>query len=102
MGRRVCSLQKEQLAGIPVLVLGNKNDLPNALEVETLIELLGLKDILEREVCCYSISCKNQVNIGTPGSPLTRGSSGLTLCAGRRFCADITLDWLKKHRKGAK
>jgi hypothetical protein len=26
-------LQKDQLAGIPVLVLGNKNDLPNALEV---------------------------------------------------------------------
>eukprot|EP00037_Helgoeca_nana_P031932 m.411307 g.411307 ORF g.411307 m.411307 type:complete len:186 (-) comp28625_c0_seq1:170-727(-) len=70
-------LQKEQLAGIPVLVLGNKNDLPNALEVETLIELLGLKEIPDREVCCYSISCKNQVNI------------------------DITLDWLKKHRKNA-
>jgi len=35
----------------------------------------GLKDIPEREVCCYSISCKSSVNI------------------------DITLDWLKKHRK---
>jgi len=68
-------LAKEQLASIPVLVLGNKNDLPKAMEVETLIEMLGLKDIPEREVCCYSISCKSSVNI------------------------DITLDWLKKHRK---
>eukprot|EP00041_Stephanoeca_diplocostata_P006222 m.78543 g.78543 ORF g.78543 m.78543 type:complete len:186 (+) comp16241_c0_seq1:217-774(+) len=68
-------LAKEQLGGIPVLVLGNKNDLPNAMGVEQLIEMLGLKDIQDREVCCYSISCKSQVNI------------------------DITLDWLKKHKK---
>lgn len=50
--------------GIPVLVLGNKNDLPNAIGVEQLIEMLGLKEIQDREVCCYSISCKSQVNIG--------------------------------------
>nr|CAG8491524.1 15214_t:CDS:2 [Entrophospora candida] len=31
-------LDKPQLANIPVLVLGNKNDLPNALPVEKLIE----------------------------------------------------------------
>ena len=30
-------LQKDQLAGIPVLVLGNKNDLPNALEVRRIL-----------------------------------------------------------------
>lgn len=118
-------LEKPQLNGIPCLVLGNKNDLPNALGVEQLIEALyvtaipdrvlrdatypagrvavegavallslaswqagsrlagwqqagrlsrpahpidvtrGLKSIADpREVCCYSISCKNQVNIG--------------------------------------
>ncbi len=33
-------LAKDQLAGIPVLVLGNKNDLPNAMGVEQLIEAL--------------------------------------------------------------
>ena len=68
-------LEKPQLAGIPCLVLGNKNDLPNALGVEQLIEALGLKSIAEREVCCYSISCKSSVNI------------------------DITLKWLIQHSK---
>lgn len=33
-------LEKPMLAGIPVLVLGNKNDLPNALSAEQLIEKL--------------------------------------------------------------
>jgi ADP-ribosylation factor-like protein 8 len=33
-------LAKDQLVGIPVLVLGNKNDLPNAMGVEQLIEAL--------------------------------------------------------------
>ena len=31
-------LAKPQLAGIPVLVLGNKRDLPNALEEKDVIE----------------------------------------------------------------
>lgn len=33
-------LEKPQLANIPVLVLGNKNDLPGALNVEQLIDVL--------------------------------------------------------------
>ncbi len=33
-------LEKPQLAGIPVLVLGNKNDLPNSLACEQLIDRL--------------------------------------------------------------
>lgn len=33
-------LEKPQLSNIPVLVLGNKNDLPGALNVEELIETL--------------------------------------------------------------
>lgn len=68
-------LDKPQLAGIPVLVLGNKNDLPNALAAEQLIEHLGLDKISGQEVSCYSISAKNQVNI------------------------DVTLQWLIKHAK---
>lgn len=31
-------MEKPQLAGIPVLVLGNKKDLPNALDEKQLIE----------------------------------------------------------------
>ena len=33
-------LDKPQLAGIPILVLGNKNDLPGALSVEQVIDRL--------------------------------------------------------------
>lgn len=68
-------LEKPQLAGIPVLVLGNKNDLPDALTAEQLIDRLGLACINTQEVSCYSISAKNQVNI------------------------DITLQWLIQHSK---
>uniref|UniRef100_A0A1D1YJA4 ADP-ribosylation factor-like protein 8B n=1 Tax=Anthurium amnicola TaxID=1678845 RepID=A0A1D1YJA4_9ARAE len=71
-------LDKPQLASIPVLVLGNKNDLEEALPVDKLIEEMNLKSINNREVSCYSISAKNQVNI------------------------DITLQWLIKKGKGSK
>jgi hypothetical protein len=33
-------LDKPQLASIPVLVLGNKNDLPGALTVEEIVEIM--------------------------------------------------------------
>jgi ADP-ribosylation factor-like protein 8 len=68
-------LEKPQLAGIPVLVLGNKNDLPNALRETELIERMDLSSIKDREVCCYSISCKENENI------------------------DITLQWLIQRNK---
>eukprot|EP01114_Cavostelium_apophysatum_P009322 TRINITY_DN22427_c0_g1_i1.p1 TRINITY_DN22427_c0_g1~~TRINITY_DN22427_c0_g1_i1.p1 ORF type:complete len:190 (+),score=30.52 TRINITY_DN22427_c0_g1_i1:114-683(+) len=70
-------LSKPPLAGIPVLVLGNKNDIHEAIGVDEVIEKLSLKSITGREVCCYSISAKNSVNI------------------------DITLEWLIKHSKTA-
>ncbi|SAM07644.1 hypothetical protein [Absidia glauca] len=71
-------LEKPQLANIPMLVLGNKNDLDDALSVKQLIEVLHLQSITNREVSCYSISAKNQVNI------------------------DVTLQWLIKKGKGQK
>ena len=40
-----------------------------------LIERLNLKQFQHREVCCYSISCKEKHNI------------------------DLVLDWLTKHAK---
>lgn len=66
-------LEKPQMAGIPVLVLGNKNDLPNAVTAEQLAEKLNLTAISTQEVSCFSISAKNQTNI------------------------DVTLQWLMKH-----
>ena len=62
-------------AGIPLLVLGNKNDLPEALPAAALIERLGMQGLKDREVCVYSISCKRQANI------------------------DVTLRWLQAHAK---
>ena len=57
-------LDKPQLQGIPTLVLGNKRDLPNSLPEHHLIERLRLTEINDRDICCYSISCKEQENIG--------------------------------------
>ncbi|KAK7602554.1 hypothetical protein V9T40_008143 [Parthenolecanium corni] len=68
-------IEKPQLTGIPVLVLGNKRDLPEALEEKNLIDRMNLNAIQDREICCYSISCKEKENI------------------------DITLQWLIAHSK---
>ena len=68
-------MDKPSLAGTPLLILGNKNDLVGALDGPRLIERMDLKSIKEREVCVYSVSCKQQRNI------------------------DITLMWLTKHAK---
>ncbi|KAL7985429.1 hypothetical protein Chor_003999, partial [Crotalus horridus] len=57
-------LDKPQLQGIPVLVLGNKRDLVGALDEKELIEKMNLSAIQDREICCYSISCKEKDNIG--------------------------------------
>lgn len=66
-------LEKPQLQGIPVLVLGNKKDLSPSLDEKELIEKMNLNAIQDREICCYSISCKEKDNI------------------------DITLQWLTQH-----
>jgi ADP-ribosylation factor-like protein 8 len=68
-------LEKPQLRNIPVLVLGNKNDLPGALTAEQLIDKLSLETVTTTQVSCYSISAKNQTNL------------------------DITLQWLTRHSK---
>lgn len=71
-------VSKPALASIPLLVLGNKNDLPGALSSDELIEALGLRQVGGREVCCYSISAKNHVNI------------------------DLTIEWLIKYSRAAR
>lgn len=71
-------LKKPTLAGIPLLVLGNKIDKSEALTEQPLIDQLGLNSITDREVCCYMISCKETVNI------------------------DIVIEWLIKHSKTVK
>lgn len=56
-------LEHPSLASIPLLVLGNKSDLPNKLSVDELIDDLDLKTIQGREVCCYGISAKEETNL---------------------------------------
>ena len=56
-------LNKPTLEGIPLLVLGNKSDLPGKLSVDDLIEALDLKKITHREISCYGISAKEETNL---------------------------------------
>ncbi|MCJ1466291.1 hypothetical protein MMC07_004910 [Pseudocyphellaria aurata] len=56
-------LEKPVLDGIPLLVLGNKSDLPDKLSVDELIEALDLKTVSHREVSCYGISAKEETNL---------------------------------------
>ncbi|KAL9613594.1 MAG: hypothetical protein Q9167_001876 [Letrouitia subvulpina] len=56
-------LDKPVLEGIPLLVLGNKSDLPEKLSVDDLIEALNLKKVSHREVSCYGISAKEETNL---------------------------------------
>ena len=56
-------LEKPALEGIPLLVLGNKSDLPGKLSVDELIDALNLKEVSHREVSCYGISAKEETNL---------------------------------------
>lgn len=56
-------LEKPGLRGIPLLVLGNKSDLPNKLSVDQLINQMSLKDFRDRETSCYGISAKEETNL---------------------------------------
>ncbi|KAF5951841.1 hypothetical protein HYC85_009785 [Camellia sinensis] len=58
-------LSKPSLSGIPLLVLGNKIDKPEALTKQALTDQMDLKSIADREVSCFMISCKNSANIDT-------------------------------------
>jgi len=68
-------LSKPSLTGIPLLVIGNKTDKPEAFPKQSFTELMGLKSMTDREVACFMISCKNSTNI------------------------DSVIDWLIKHSK---
>lgn len=53
-------LQNKSLVGIPLLVLGNKNDLEGALQEKEVIERMELSSLTDRLVACFSISAKSQ------------------------------------------
>ena len=56
-------MEHSSLEGIPLLVLGNKTDLPDKLSVDELIDAMDLKNIGHREVSCYGISAKEETNL---------------------------------------
>lgn len=56
-------LQWPSVEGVPLLVLGNKNDITGALDEQGIINAMDLGSIKDRVVACYSISCKNLNNI---------------------------------------
>nr|GAT60362.1 predicted protein [Mycena chlorophos] len=49
-------LSQSALGGVPLLVLGNKNDLDGHVPVKDLIRDLQLDKIMDRPVSCYSVS----------------------------------------------
>ncbi|KAG5648279.1 hypothetical protein DXG03_004849 [Asterophora parasitica] len=56
-------LAQSSLTGVPLLVLGNKNDIDGHVSVKDLIAALELDKIKDRPVSCYSCSMKNQHNL---------------------------------------
>jgi ADP-ribosylation factor-like protein 8 len=56
-------LSKPALAGIPLLVLGNKSDLEGRATVDEIIEALGLGEVKSRECSCYGVSGKEETNL---------------------------------------
>lgn len=87
-------LERPQLDGIPVLVLGNKRDLPGALDEQQLIDKMNLSTIQNREICCYSISCKDKTNIGNHIKYLANLFNKYFFII---LFTDITLQWLIQH-----
>ncbi|KAK7690047.1 hypothetical protein QCA50_006692 [Cerrena zonata] len=56
-------LSQANLKGVPLLVLGNKNDVEGHATANELIQALQLNKIQNRIVSCYSCSMKNQHNL---------------------------------------
>lgn len=56
-------LSRPTVEGIPLLVVGNKSDLPGKLSVDDLIKALDLKKITQREISCYGVSAKEETNM---------------------------------------
>ncbi|KAH8998516.1 Arl8a protein [Lactarius akahatsu] len=56
-------ISQPSLSGVPLLVLGNKNDIHGHTDVQGLIRALQLDKITGRPVSCYSCSMKSQHNL---------------------------------------
>ena len=55
-------LREDELRDVILLVLANKQDLPNAMGVQEITEKLGLNDLRDRQWCkCAHIHCDNHL-----------------------------------------
>lgn len=62
----------------------------------------NLSAIQDREICCYSVSCKEKDNIGKLITFKTQLNNHIWACCRHKcvsLCADITLQWLIQHSK---
>jgi len=67
-------LSQPSLTGVPLLVLGNKNDIDGHAPVKEIITALELDKIRDRPVSCYSCSMKSQHNLDIVMQWLTQRS----------------------------
>ncbi|GLB38463.1 putative small GTPase superfamily, Arf family protein [Lyophyllum shimeji] len=67
-------LSQSSLTGVPLLVLGNKNDIDGHASVKEIISGLELDKIRDRPVSCYSCSMKSQHNLDIVMQWLTQRS----------------------------
>jgi len=56
-------ISKRQLEGIPLLIAGNKCDLPEHMSETELSEAMGLNDIEDRDIGVFMISAKENINV---------------------------------------
>ncbi len=68
-------LEEEDLMGVPILILANKQDL-GVMTVEEVIERLDLRSIKGRQWFCQACSCKS-------GSGLYEGMNWFTKTIGK-------------------
>ena len=93
--------------GIPLLVLGNKNDLPGALSTTDLIDRLDLKVGATRGLCglcLLNMTVQRGVVVDLGSMRCAQGLPDREVCVYSISCRsqnniDITLDWLTKHAK---
>ncbi|EMP34407.1 ER degradation-enhancing alpha-mannosidase-like 1 [Chelonia mydas] len=102
-------LDKPQLQGIPVLVLGNKRDLPNALDEKQLIEKisnLNINDVLGNysltlidALDTLAVNLKKGVPPDSNNETCTAGAGSLLVEFGilSRLLGDSTFEWVARR-----
>jgi ADP-ribosylation factor-like protein 8 len=98
-------LSRPALAGIPVLVLANKSDLPGAIKsVDEVIEIFALRDV-DEPVASETVAASSGLPADAPIATVTEGAlppkkrevSCYSISAKNKTNIDVTLQWLIDH-----